>query len=722
MIRPLHEHEILIFIVQFALMLSVARVLGDLVRRFDQPSVMGELLAGILLGPSVLGNLSPAVYQWVFPNDPTQFHLLELLSFLGMVLLLLKSGFETDIKILKGLGRPALISSAFGMIIPFFCGLVLAYVLPDEFLVDTNRRLLFSFFLGTLMAISAIPVIAKILMDLDVLRRNIGAIILGSGVMQDVVGYTMFSFIIAVAAGSRQFTKLSLTLVAAILFIVFLATLGYRLIFRVVRWVDDRSVTEGSHITLVVVIALVLASFTHVLGLHAVFGAMLAGIILAAAPRIRTTALENIEKVTDSVFAPVFFAYVGLRVDFLSLSHWDWFAVILGVAVLSKIAGSLIGGRIGHLRFWESLALGIGTTARGSMEMIAALIGLSVGLLNHEMYAVIVLMALLTSLIAPPLLKLVLPKIHMTEEERARLKADKDQQKVIFKKKHLRLLIPTAGGPNAKKALELAIPMGYYEDTSITTLFISAARRRWKIPFFTAREVDSPVSSHQNLAEKLSEKFHVKVEAKHLEVKDDYSEAVVREIEKGYDLVFLGASGFRHVLYSESLSKVIEQSSAHIAVVKAKDAKTKYRQILVPTRGDYYSKLAVEFALLYAESVEADVTLFHVLKTGKDVLSEESALGSLAKGQIEENFSLDSASYLKNPERVRVRTRVVEGESAQLEILKELSRGDHDLLILGAENRSLTPDLNLGYGAEFLIEKAPCSVVTLIPRAKSPKH
>lgn len=722
MTSPLHEHEILIFIVQFALLLSVARILGDLVRRFDQPAVMGELLAGILLGPSVFGRLLPAMHGWVFPASATQSHLLELLSFLGMILLLLKSGFETDIKILRRLGRPAIISSAFGMLIPFLCGFVLAFLLPDEFLVDTRRRLLFSFFLGTLMAISAIPVIAKILMDLDVLRRNIGAIILGSGVMQDIVGYTIFSFIIAVASGSGEFTKLSLSLLGGVLFIVLLATVGYRLIFRLVRWVDDRSITEGAHTTLVIVVALVLAAFTHVLGLHAVFGAMLAGIVLASAPRIRTTALEHIEKITDSVFAPVFFAYVGLRVDFLSLTHWDWFAVILAVAVLSKIVGSLIGGRIGHLRFWESLALGIGTTARGSMEMIAALIGLSVGLLNNEMYAVIVLMAMITSLIAPPLLKLVIPKIHMTEEEKARLKADKDQEKVIFKKKHLRLLIPTAGGPNAKKALELAIPMGYYDDTSITTLFISAAKRRWRIPFLNGRGGDASVSSHQELATKLSVKFRVKVEAKHLEVREDYSEGVVKEIEKGYDLVFVGASGFRHVLYSDSLNKVVEQSSAHIAVVKAKDAKTKYRHVLVPTRGDYYSKLAVEFALLYAEAVEADVTLFHVLKTGKDLLSDESALDPGAKDKIKETLFFEMSPYLSKPDRVKVRTRVEEGESAQLEILKELARGDYDLLVLGAENRSLTPDLNLGYGAEFLIEKALCSVVTLIPRAKAPKH
>ncbi|MCC6273877.1 MAG: cation:proton antiporter [Deltaproteobacteria bacterium] len=721
MTSPLHEHEILIFIVQFALLLSTARILGDLARRFDQPAVMGELLAGILLGPSVFGNLSPAMYSWVFPVSATQSHLLELLSFLGMILLLLKSGFETDVKILKGLGRPALISSAFGMIVPFLCGLVMAYFLPDEFLVDTQRRLLFSFFLGTLMAISAIPVIAKILMDLDVLRRDIGAIILGSGVMQDIVGYTIFSFIIAVASGSREFTKLSLSLVGGVLFIVFLATLGYRLIFRLVRWVDDRSITEGAHTTLTIVVALVLASFTHVLGLHAVFGAMLAGIIVAAAPRIRTTALEHIEKITDSVFAPVFFAYVGLRVDFLSLTHWDWFAVILAVAIFSKIAGSLIGGRIGHLRFWDSVALGIGTTARGSMEMIAALIGLSVGLLNSEMYAVIVLMAMITSLIAPPLLKLVLPKIQMTEEEKTRLKADKDQQKVIFKKKHLRLLIPTAGGPNAKKAIELAIPLGYYDDTSITTLFISSVKRRWRLPFLKGRPTDA-IGSHQEVASKLSAKFRVKVESKNLEVKEDYSEGVVKEIEKGYDIVFLGASGFRHVLYSESLNKVVEESSAHIAVVKAKDSKTKYRHLLVPTRGDYYSKLAVEFALLYAEAVEADVTLFHVLKTGKDLLSGDSALDPEAKEKIQDTLSFETSPYLSKPDRVKVRTRVEEGESAQLEILKELGRGDYDLLVLGAENRSLTPDLNLGYGAEFLIEKVPCSVVTLIPRAKSPKH
>ena len=325
MIPPIPAHQIFLFLLQFALLLASARLLGEVMKRYGQPPVFGELLAGILLGPSFLGWIAPSLSALFFPPDPQQYHLIELISWLGMIFLLLFTGLEIDIAVLKNLGRPALFASSLGVAIPFASGYALGSLIPDDFLDTPSQRPIFHLFMGTAMAISAVPVIAKILLDMDLLKRNIGAVIMGAAIVDDISGWMILSMLLGMMTkGTLDLSSVTLSILSIVIFVVVALLVGVRLVRRLMRWINDRVQLEEAHITAVLVLTLTCAAITEGMGIHAVFGAFIAGVILSQCPRVRANALEKLAGVVYGVFTPVFFSFVGLRVDLSRLRIRAW--------------------------------------------------------------------------------------------------------------------------------------------------------------------------------------------------------------------------------------------------------------------------------------------------------------------------------------------------------------------------------------------------------------
>ncbi|MGH7753978.1 MAG: cation:proton antiporter, partial [Gemmatimonadales bacterium] len=392
------------------------------------PAVLGELTAGILLGPTVLGHFAPGLFQAVFPQDPGQFHLLEVVSWMGRVLLLLLTGIETDIRALRNLGRASLMASIFGMVVPFATGLALGWLLPDAFLTDPANRPLFAAFLATAMAISAMPVIAKILMDLDMMRRNVGMVIMSAAVVDDTTGWVILSVIAGLAnGGAFHLTQVLLTVLWLALFVVGMRWIGYPVMTRAIPYVNERVGLGGGDLTVILGFTFLAAAVTEAIGVHAVFGAFVAGVVIRQVRRVQTSSLHTLELFVMSALSPIFFAYVGLKVNLWALTGWQLPALVIAVAISGKLVGCYLGGRAGRLSHWESLALGFGMNARGAMELIVALIGLSLGLLTQAMYSTIVLVAVVTSFMAPLGLRLTLRKVKMTPDEQARIAAESER-------------------------------------------------------------------------------------------------------------------------------------------------------------------------------------------------------------------------------------------------------------------------------------------------------
>jgi len=722
---PISGHDLRILLLQIAGLMFLCRLLAEVMRRLGQPAVIGELLAGIVLGPTILGHYAPALFNEIFPARATQFHLLEVISNLGMIFLLLLTGIETDVRVMRRLGRSALTASVFGIAIPFAMGLALGLLLPVRYLAQPGQRAIFSAFIATAMAISAMPVIAKILIDLNLMKRNLGVVILSAGVVDDTVGWLVLSVIAGIAtAGAFSVRSLALTLAGVAAFLVLMRWVVYPLFTRTIGWVNRSVPLAGADLTLILVFTLLCAAATEAIGVHAVFGAFVFGLLVRQIPRVRAATLQTIETFVLASLSPIFFAFVGLKADLWSLSGWQLPALVLGIAVAGKLVGCYVGGRLGALSRWESLALGIGMNARGAMGLIVALIGLSLGLLTQEMYSIIVLVAVITSFMAPVFLRAVMRRLPVTEEERRRL--EPGDRMLLLPTGAVRILVPTAGGPNAMAAFALAAPIIRAHEGTLTALYVDSERanQRWprlrgaRISSLAGHGLDAHLTSAAELLTDQQKRFVVR------RVRSaSPTTAILDEAARDYDLVFIGAAP-RHLVSRSAVGDVVSKLRVPVVIVRAADggAPDAYERLVVPLDGSVFSRAAAEFAFLYAASAHAQVTLLHVVNearvtTGALAMPELRASHAVAEFEAEtlEHRIRGDLATLAASAGVDPRVRILASGDPAATIIEQSHAGYYDLLVLGAENKLLAQPLFFGQGTASIVERAGCTTAVVVP-------
>ncbi len=704
---PAATHSIFLLLMQLSVLLAAARLGSELCRRLSMPAVLGELTAGIVLGPSVLGHFAPAIFSRLFPPIPNQFLLLDAIGTLGMVLLLLLTGLETDLRLLRNLGRAALIASTLGMLFPFATGFGLGLFMPDAYLAQPDRRILFSLFLATAMAISAMPVIAKILHDLDLIRRNIGVVILSAGVVDDTAGWLVLSVIAGLAShGQVRVAQLLFTLTLTLGFVAVAALLIYPAARRLLGW-TRRFRTGDSDLVVLMVITLACGATTEWIGIHAVFGAFIAGTLFKQVPELSRDAVHRLESFVYAILAPVFFASVGLKVNLQSLQSGQILALVLSIACLGKLIGCTVGSLWGGLRFWESLSIAVAMNARGAMELVVATIGLSMGILNQQMFSIIVLVAIVTTFMAPLGLRLTMRKVRMTEEEQRRILAE--SSRAAFEPGRVRVLVPTVGGPNGAGAIQLAAGIAQRSANPVELLTVKAPTSlldRFLRLFDPSRRqngVDSPSALHRTLTSAglqptLREVNHSNV-----------ATAIVQEASRGFDLIVLGASSHGRWLGGAVLEDVVRSAPCHVCIVKARGDEHKYRRILASFDGGVFSRVAVEFAVRYAEVTQADLTV-----------AVAGGLPATQPNDAEEGATFDDevlrriTPLLSTVER---RPRVLQlGPDLQDGALAEqAASGGYDLVVIGAENRAIQHRLYFGAENERLLRSTPVTVALVVP-------
>ncbi|ANI21749.1 hypothetical protein AB870_25980 [Pandoraea faecigallinarum] len=453
------SHGTAIFFTQLLLLVLVGRLLGELMQRLRQPAVMGQLLAGVLLGPSIFGALLPAWQHAVFPDNEAQKKMLDAVSELGVLLLLLSTGLETDLGLVRRMKRMAIFASAGGMLIPFACGFALGWHLPDGLLPHPEARLVTSLFLGTALSISSVKVVAMVIREVDYLRRNIGQIILAAAILDDTTGWIIIAAIAGLgASGSIDLGHLSISLGGTLLFIVLCFTVGKRAVAVAIRWTNDRFTIEMPVLSAILVITFVLALATDKLGVHTALGAFMAGVMIGQSPILTEQIEARLRGLIVALFAPVFFGVAGLSVDLSILLDWRMLGLVAGlilIASIGKFAGCFAGARVGGMSSAEALALATGMNARGSTEIIVASIGLSLGVLSKDLYTMIVIMALITTLIMPPVLRRALVRIPLSEEEKARLEKEAAEEKDFLPNVE-RILAAVDGSANGRFAAWIA--------------------------------------------------------------------------------------------------------------------------------------------------------------------------------------------------------------------------------------------------------------------------
>jgi Kef-type K+ transport system membrane component KefB/mannitol/fructose-specific phosphotransferase system IIA component (Ntr-type) len=405
-----HENDAFVFLLSLAVILGVARTLGELARAIGLPMVVGEIASGILLGETGLKRLSPDTYAFLLPASGAPAAMLSGYTTIAVVLLLVVAGLEVDLDIVKRRGRTALYVAILGTLMPLLGGLLLGHLVPDAVLVDPGRRTLFAVFMGVALSISALPVIAKTLLDLGLFKTDIGLLVMTAAMLNDLFGWIAFSILLGPMRGAGiDVRSLSFTIGLAFLFVAVCLVVGRRLIDGILARLEQQAdVAPGRILSLVTVVAMLGAAATQGIGIHAVLGGFIVGVTIGDSPRLRERTRQTIQQFVTNVFAPVFFASVALRVDFLANFDAVLCISVFVVASAAKVIGCTVGARVSGIAWRESLAIGFGLNARGAMEIILALLAREAKLVDDRIFVALVAMAIGTSLLAGPMMKRLL--------------------------------------------------------------------------------------------------------------------------------------------------------------------------------------------------------------------------------------------------------------------------------------------------------------------------
>jgi len=713
-VKPLGEHELLLLLLQFALLLAVARALGQIAVRFGLPSVVGELLAGFVLGPSLFGNLAPGLFHGLFPQTPDQVHLLEVISWLGVIMLLILTGLETDVALIARKGKGAAAISLGGIAIPFALGIGLGFLLPSSFLAAPDKRLVFALFIGTAMSISAIPVIAKVLMEMKVIRRDIGQITLAAGMIDDTIGWILLSVVAGLASsGAINLGTAGKSVLSVLLVLLVAYTIGRKAVSWLIRTLDNNVGGDMVMITTLMVLALLFGAVTQALKLEAVLGAFLAGILVGQVKRFDHRMRHIFEQVALGVFAPVFFAASGLRVNLGKLAQPRVLVVglvVLAIAIIGKFVGAYVGARASRLGHWEALSLGAGMNARGAMEIIVATIGFSRGILSAEMYSIILMVAVVTSLMAPPLLRWTLARVIPSEEEQKRLE-EEERRRDSFVGNLKRVLVPVRNeqAPVTMAAKLVGMLVGDEEDVEVTSLTLQPdGQAKEKRP---KTVVQDEVEDSRSIARGEDGRP---------------SDVVLTEAQRGYDLLVLSAAesgdNGQGPLFERFVDDVIQESPCSLLVVASAadedvDARVERMangHILVPTSGSDFDRFAAEVAFAIASQRDAEVDIVHVVSGPQHALRIGSDDAILHAVQIGEDI-VDKVAELGRSKGVAVNTDVLVADHPEQAIVERAERRA-ELVVLASGRKPVTTRAFFGHRIDYVISRAPCPVAVVSVR------
>lgn len=404
--------DVMTMFLALAVLLGVAKLAGELILKLDQPAVLGEIIAGILLGPTLLGRFKPAIYAALFPSTGSLPVVLDAITTIGVVLFLLTAGIEVELSSVFRQGKGALLVSSLGVVIPFGLGFAAAFLFPRFLGAQAGAdRLIFSLFVGTALSISALPVIAKILMDLNLLRSEMGTLVVSSAMFNDLAGWILFSLVLGMmTAGSHNLSSIRHTVILVLAFVALLLTAGRWLIDKLLLFIQAHSTWPGGVLGLIFTLTLGAAAFTEYAGIHAIFGGFIMGVAIGESRHLRQRTSQSIQQVVGNVFAPLFFVSIGLRTDFVTNFNFPVTATVIAVACLGKLLGGVWGARLGGFDRRSAWGVGFAMNARGAMEMILGILALQAGLIREPMFVALVIMALFTSLVSAPAMRFLISR------------------------------------------------------------------------------------------------------------------------------------------------------------------------------------------------------------------------------------------------------------------------------------------------------------------------
>ena len=767
-LTPLHEHELLVFWVQLLVLAAVARFLGYLMFRIGLPSVIGHLVAGVILGPSVLGKVWAEGFQWLIPEDVISSGALFAVTWLGVALLLVTAGFETDLELIRRLGRAAMLVTGFSLFVPLIAGLVTGFFLPDVFVGEGTDRSVFAMFIAAALSVSALAVIARLLSELGLMRRDFGQITVAAGMANDVVGWVMLAVFSGFATGGISVSGTLKTVLGLVAFLAIAMTIGQRVVDYCLKEVLRTGSGIPGAVSVVVFTMLVFGVITQALGIEAVLGAFVAGVILHRSRFQQHEVINHIESLTHAFLAPVFFAIAGMRVDLALLAEGEAFrgaVAVVVVAIVAKFIGSVIGAKLAGQSNRAALALGAGLNARGALEIVIASVGLSLGVFSTASYTVIVVVPLITSVFAAASLKVIVRDWRGSADEMERLEREEVLGRNLVVRSQ-RLMLASRANPASIAASQI-LHFAWPEEVPVTVVSVDTGGSKVLNDLRAAAQavltvgVDAPdVDDYApGAAEEgsmlpditvIRNVFHDRVVDQRVLENEDVARAIVEESKLGYGVICVGVAGrYETQLYSPMVDELLMRSALPILIVRrARGLSTPlpaaFARVVVPVTGTRSSRAAQEVAVGVSSRLGTQIVLTHVMSShgihlpraltnlgrmGAELIhhghhgesgsgSSEGGYGNYGEETPDVVRSLMDRAYgLCTEMGVTPETHVREGVSPGLALVEAVTEVEADLVVLGASLRNVDGRPFLGQTVETVLENCDANVVVLsIPR------
>ena len=402
-------HPLAALLLAVAVVVAACSAAGWLARKVGQPAVVGEIVAGLLLGPSFLGTVWPSASAALLPDAVVP--QLNVLAQIGVVMFLFLTGLELDTRLLRGRGRTALVVSHVSIALPFLLGVLAAAVAYARLAPPGIGYTAFALFLGVSMSVTALPVLIRILLDLGLFRRDVGVIALTCALIDDVSAWCLLALVVALVTASSAIGALGTVLLTGVFTAVLVFVLRPQLA-RFTRRAGER--TQRAVAPLALVGVLLCAMATEWIGVHAMFGAFVFGLIFPRDNALSSWLLDKVGGMTTALMLPLFFAFSGLRTDIGLIAAngtlWLWCGVLLVIAVAGKLGGSAVAARAGGESWRRSLQIGAMMNCRGLTELVVLNIGLELGVLTQTMFTMLVIMALISTAMTAPLVRVLTPR------------------------------------------------------------------------------------------------------------------------------------------------------------------------------------------------------------------------------------------------------------------------------------------------------------------------
>ena len=404
----LDTQNILLFLLQMAVLLGAARALGEVFRRWGQPAITAEILVGVLLGPTILGRLSPGVQGWLFPVDEVQQTMLETVAWLGILFFLLRTGLETNLAAAWRQKSQAITISATDLVIPMIVAFVPMVMLNQYYgLAGGPAPWVFALFMATIMTISALPVTARVLHDLRMYRTDVGLLIMSVLTINDIAGWVVFALILGVFTGAViSVGSVVFILTGTLTFSVLCLKFGPRLVGLTMDGMSRLSLPEpAASLTLTVVIGLLAGAATTWIGIHALFGFFIAGIMIGDVRQLPERTRHVFSQMVQALLVPIFFATIALKVDFLERFDWLLVVLVLGIGIAGRFAGAWAGSLLARQPTHSRMLIAVSHIPGGEMQIVISILALEAGVVSEVVFVAVITGAVLSSMIAGPWMK-----------------------------------------------------------------------------------------------------------------------------------------------------------------------------------------------------------------------------------------------------------------------------------------------------------------------------